>query len=91
MRQRLLSGLALSLIVIGVDARSSLGYDSYIYDNLQRSRDALLGQRAELERARNDVSKQVDLLNAKLNRIDVYLREVDNSIKDVNDALSGVR
>ena len=91
MRERLLAGLALSIVLIGVDARSSMGYDQYIYDNLQRSRDALLGQRAELERNRADIARQVDLLNAKLNRYDVYLREVDNSIKDVNDALNGIR
>jgi len=35
-------------------ASKSSGYDSYVYENLQRSRDALLTQRAGLERKREE-------------------------------------
>ncbi len=67
------------------------GYDPYVYDNLQRSRDALLSQKTELQRAYNDVASQVDKLQTKLTRLDSYLRQVDSSIKDVDNALAKIR
>lgn len=63
-------------------------YDNYLYDNLQRSRDALLGQKDELNRARADSLAQIDRLNQKVARIDAYLRQIDDSLRDINDSLS---
>jgi prefoldin subunit 5 len=80
---------AVALLV--VNAGSSSGLDNYLYDNLQRSRDALLSQRDELQRARNDVMAQIDRLNQKAARIDQYLKQVDDLLRDVNSALDNIR
>ena len=77
-----------ALLMIGLKDTSSARYDSYVYDNLQRSRDGLLGQREELQRARNDTLSQIDRLNQKVARIDAYLRQVDDSLRDVESSLS---
>lgn len=80
-------GLALALLVSVFNSNTSQGYDSYVYDSLARSRDALLAQKGELQRAYNDVAGQVDKLNARLGRIDAYLKQVDLSLRDVEDAM----
>ncbi len=76
-------------LVIAV-ATATAAYDTYLYDSLQRSRDALLGQREELQRARSDALSQIDRLNQKVQRIDAYLRQIDDSLRDVNDSLDRV-
>jgi hypothetical protein len=88
---RSLLGLVAAVLLVGFNAGSSSGYDNYAYNNLLRSRDALVDQRAELERARTDVLGQIDKLNARVARIDSYLKQVDSSITDVNAALKSVR
>jgi hypothetical protein len=87
---RLLSGLVVALAVVGSGTEQSAGYDNYAYNNLLKSRDGLQGQKAELERARNDVLGAIDKLNQRLSRIDSYLGQVDDSLRDVNRALSGM-
>lgn len=92
LKMRVLStGAALTVLLFTLGASKSSGYDAYVYENLSRSRDALLSQRAELERTRNDVSSQIDRLQQKMARIDQYLRQVDGSIRDVEDAMKQVR
>ena len=66
-------------------------YDPTVYNNLQRSRDALLSQRQELQSAYDRVTAQIDNLNQSLNRIDSYLRQTDQSIRDVESALKQVQ
>jgi hypothetical protein len=66
-------------------------YDVTVYNNLMKSRDALIAQRGELQQAHDDVDKQVDLLQAKQNRLDSYLRQVNSALRDVDEALKGVR
>lgn len=61
----------------------------YVFNNLNKSRDALLDQRRELQRAYDDTARQIDLLNQKQQRIDSYLKQVDKAIRDVDDALRG--
>lgn len=68
---------------------SSAAYDSVVYDNLKKSRDALLAQQTELQRAYDETAKQIDYLNGKLTRINAYLKQVSSSLKDVDDALAG--
>jgi hypothetical protein len=89
---RLLSGLVVALVCMGAGTeKSSAGYDSnYAYNNLLKSRDGLQGQKAELERARNDVLGAIDKLNQRLSRIDSYLGQVDDSLRDVNRALANM-
>jgi uncharacterized protein YlxW (UPF0749 family) len=76
-------------LLIAVETATA-AYDSYLYDSLQRSRDALLGQKDELQRARNDALSQIDRLNQKVQRIDAYMLQIDNSLRDVNDSLNRV-
>jgi hypothetical protein len=89
----LLTGLAVVSIFATADSlqASATGrYSSEVYQNLQRTRDALLGQKDELQRARADVLGQIDKLNQKVGRIDQYLNQIDDSIRDVDSALNNV-
>lgn len=62
-------------------------YDSYVLNNLKRSRDALLTQQSDLQRAYDETARQIDSLQNKLARIDGYLRQVDQALRDVNRAI----
>jgi hypothetical protein len=90
-RNRLLITAAMFGLLFAAGTEKSSGYDPYVVENLQKSRDALLSQRAELERTRNEYLQQIDRLQLKVARIDQYLRQVDGSVKDVDDALKAVR
>jgi hypothetical protein len=85
--EKLVTAAALAVFLVPCFAVQTLSYDQYVYDNLQKSRDALLAQRDELQRAYNDIAGQVDRLNQKLSRYDAYLHQVDDSLRDVNRAL----
>jgi septal ring factor EnvC (AmiA/AmiB activator) len=87
----LLMGFVAALAISCFTAGSSNGRDDYLYNNLMRSRDALNGQRDELQRARSDILQQIDRLNSKIARIDAYLRQVDDSSRDVNNALDNIK
>ena len=62
-------------------------YDAYTINNLKRSRDALLDQQTELQKAYDDTSRQVDTLQQKLTRINNYLNQINLSLRDVDRAL----
>ena len=66
-------------------------YDTGVYNNLKQSRDALLGQQAELQRAYDDVRQQIGRLNSRLDRLDSYLRQVNAALKDVEDSMRYTR
>ena len=91
MQKHLLTTITLATVLSLFNIGPSLGYDTYLYNNLQRSRDALLGQRAELERAHSEVFGQIDRLQAKAARIDSYLKQVDDSLRNVDGALNNVK
>ena len=61
---------------------------SGVYDNLQRTRDALLDQRKHLQEVYDQTSTQIDQLQQKLSRIDNYLNQNDRALRDVESALS---
>lgn len=75
------------LILLGISGQNSMAYDVSVYNNLLKSRDALVQQQSELQRAYDETQKQIDSLNQKLGRIDAYLKQVNSSIKDVDTAL----
>lgn len=92
MKLRLVPAAALAVLSLSVPFapnQSSSAYQDYVYANLQKSRDALLDQRRELQRAYDDTGKQIDVLQQKLQRIDNYLKQVDKALRDVDDALKG--
>lgn len=93
MRVRLSLGVVVVLLCLLLPAVRTLAVPTpgadYVFDNLNKSRDALLDQRRELQRAYDDTAKQIDMLNQKQQRIDSYLKQVDKAIRDVEDALRG--
>jgi peptidoglycan hydrolase CwlO-like protein len=62
-------------------------YDPSVYNNLQKSRDALLSQRQDLQAAYDRVNQQINQLNQSLTRLDSYLRQTDQSLRDVESAM----
>jgi len=62
-------------------------YDSNVYNNLQKTRDALLQQRDYLQRAYDDANKQLDAIQQKLNRINNYLDQNNKNMQDIDQAL----
>lgn len=75
--------LCLILLILLNVAPGAVGYDNRVYDELKRSRDALLAQQAELGRAEAAVKQQIDSLNDKLVRITQYQRQVNLALNDV--------
>jgi hypothetical protein len=61
--------------------------ESDVYFNLKRSRDALLAQRQQLLNAQEAVNNQLNELQKRSDRIGAYLRDNDNSLRDVEGAL----
>jgi ABC-type transporter Mla subunit MlaD len=78
-------------LTVAPRAACAPNYDSYLLDNLNRSRDALLSQQAELKRASNEVKEEIEKLNQRLTRIDQYLRQVDTALNDVEAAMRQAR
>jgi hypothetical protein len=81
-----LLGVTLTVLVFYGVPRAT-AYDPSVYNNLQKSRDALLSQRQDLQAAYDQVTQQIDQLNQKLIRIDSYLRQTDQSLRDVESAM----
>lgn len=67
------------------------GYDPYLINNLTKSRDALLQQSQELQRAYGEVQAQMDRLNQRLTRINQYQRQVNTALNDVEAAIRNAR
>lgn len=65
-------------------------YDSDVYFKLKSSRDALLSQRKEVERAQAEVDDKLQTLEKKQALLDSYVRQLDKSIRDVEDAMRNV-
>lgn len=61
--------------------------ESDVYFNLKRTREALLAQRQELLNAQQAVQTQMSELQRRSDRIDAYLKDNDNSLRDVEGAL----
>lgn len=81
--------VSFAFLPLSPSQRSSAAYDDYVYNNLQKSRDALVDQKRELQRAYDETSKQIEALNQKLQRIDAYMKQVDKAMRDVDEALRG--
>jgi len=80
-------GAAAAMAMMQIWAGVASAYDSYVLNNLRRSRDALLTQQADIQRAYDETSRQVDVLQQKLAKLDGYLRQVDSALRDVNRAI----
>jgi hypothetical protein len=87
----LLTALSVVSLFIAADslhAGAAGRYSDEVFKDLQKTRDALLGQRSELQRAKNETLGKIDQLNQKVGRIDQYLKQVDDSLRDVDSALT---
>lgn len=62
-------------------------YDSAVYNNLMKTRDALLQQRDYLQKAYDDTQRQIDALQQKMTRINSYLDQNDKNLRDIDAAL----
>jgi septal ring factor EnvC (AmiA/AmiB activator) len=87
----LLLGAFLSLTIAHCLTGSAGAYSNQVYNNLQRSRDALLNQRDQLQRAYDNVSQQIDELQQKRDRLNTYLNQTAASLSDVERSLSDYR
>lgn len=84
---RLFLAATAGLMLAMIPSQPGSSYDPYVYDNLKKSRDALLSQRDELQRALYDVNQQIGRLQSRQSRLDSYVKQVDQSLRDVEDAL----
>lgn len=87
----LLMGALLSLTISHCLTGPAGAYSNQVYNNLQRTRDALLDQRDRLQRAYNNVSKQIDELQQKKVRLNSYLDQTEQSLRDVERSLREFR
>lgn len=58
-----------------------------VWDNLNRSRDALLTQRQNLQTAADSLNKRISELQRQLDSVNAYLRDTDSAIRDVESAM----
>lgn len=65
--------------------------DSAVYDKLSASRDALLSQKREVLRSRQEVSVHIQELQRQEGILDNYLNQLDRSITDVERAMYQLR
>ncbi|MBX3138338.1 hypothetical protein KF707_19065 [Candidatus Obscuribacterales bacterium] len=65
-------------------------YSSEVLNNLNRTRDALLDQRRNLQQRYDAISQKINELNRQLDVVNSYLRDTDRNIRDVEDALKRV-
>ncbi len=62
-------------------------YGAEVLNNLRKTRDALLDQRSHLETNANAIKQKMDELGKRLDIVNGYLRETDNALRDVDDAI----
>jgi uncharacterized protein YlxW (UPF0749 family) len=67
----------------------AIAYDSMVVDRLERSRDALLDQKTQLEESDQRLGETIDELNRKRDRVQTYLRDTDKALMEVELALRG--
>lgn len=76
-----------TILALGFMSAGHAGPNPGVYDNLMRSRDALLNQRAYLQKALDGLSTQLNDLNDKIGRLRDYLDQNDQALRDVDRAL----
>ena len=82
-----LLGASVAFSVARLASPQAKAYDPGVYDNLQRTRDALLDQRKHLQDLYDQVSNQIAQLQQKQARIDGYLGQNDRALRDVESAI----
>ena len=67
---------------------TALALDSMVYNNLSRSRQALLDQKQHLQESADRIGRQLDNLNRQMDTVNSYLRDTDSALRDVEGSLS---
>ncbi len=71
--------IAVSQVYIGVAG----AYDQSVYNNLMKTRDALLQQRDYLQQALDDTQRKLDRLNSYLDQNSRNLRDVELALRQL--------
>jgi uncharacterized protein YlxW (UPF0749 family) len=74
-------------VVLTMTGFAATAVDTGVYNNLNRSRDALLNQRAHLQEVADNLKRRMDDTQRQLDSVNAYLRDTDNAIRDVDNAL----
>ena len=82
----LLTSVVLALLLSGW-GRAVSSLDNQASTKLLQSRDALLSEERDIQRAYEEVSRQIDELQRKQALLDSYLRQVHGAIRDVDRAM----
>ncbi len=81
--------LVLGFLIVATNVNlQAIAYDSYVYDNLARSRQALLDQKQKLQETADRIGQQLDNLNHQMDTVNAYLRDTDSAIHDVEDTMA---
>jgi len=78
---------ALSALMIVFAMVSQTFAAALAYDDLERSRDALLSQRDHLQQEAAQVASQIDSLQRRLQAINDSLRDNDANLRDIERAM----
>jgi len=70
---------------------SATAFDQQVYNNLLKSRDALLEQKQYLQSAYDEVSTSLEALQVKQDRLNKYLDQNDRALRDVDTTLRSLR
>jgi hypothetical protein len=86
--------LRLLILTMLIAASWTMGYvhaySTDVANSLNKTRDALLDQRAHLKQRADLISQKLGELNQQLDVVNSYLRDTDRNIRDVEDALRRV-
>lgn len=66
-------------------------YDQTVYNNLSKTRDALIDQRTHLEEKADGIKKTISELERQLDMVNSYLRDTDRSLRNIEDAIKRVQ
>ncbi|MCA9805409.1 MAG: hypothetical protein KC777_25740 [Cyanobacteria bacterium HKST-UBA02] len=91
-RQKLLLPV-LILVVGGLSycAGYVQAYDQTVYNNLSKTRDALIDQRSHLEEKADEIKRKMADLDRQLDMVNSYLRDTDRSLRNIEDAIRRVQ
>ena len=88
-RFRLIISLVIWTVFLAMPLAETAKADTDLMNNLQRSRDALLRQRGELQDADARIGAQISELGQQQSRVEAYLRDTDSALRNVESAMRG--
>jgi uncharacterized protein YlxW (UPF0749 family) len=86
LRAKVFTALVLSLAAWAGSAATAYNNPA-LYDNLARSRDALLTQKQHLQETADSLKLRIDEAQRQLDSVNQYLRDTDSALNDVDNAM----